>query len=157
MRLLRYFLKMNLLYYIIYKSDTCTLHVFRIFSELVTSDIVVHRVDEKEIVTGSQSFMKLIFLLLWQLYWFRFTRVLCNYIYLNWNKALFRYFKIFNFSPSEIGNIALMFENRNCRAYVHVWINIHCKWDTQQALCVIDYIAAGVQQVMAYIGLYWWT
>ena len=109
MWLLSDFLKMNLFYYIVYKSDTCTLHVFRIFSELVTSDVGAHRDDEKEIVTGSQSFMKLFFLLLWQLYWFKFTRVLWNYIYLNWNKALFHYFKIFNFPPSEIGNIALSY------------------------------------------------
>jgi hypothetical protein len=53
--------------------------------------------------------MKLFFLLLWQLYWFKFTPVLWNYtcIYLIWNKASFRYFKIFNISPSEIGNMAL--------------------------------------------------
>jgi hypothetical protein len=61
MWLLSDFLKMNLFCYIIYKSDTCTLHVFRIFSELVTSDVSAHRDDEKEIVTGSQSFMKLFF------------------------------------------------------------------------------------------------
>jgi hypothetical protein len=76
-------------------------------SELVTSDIGAHRDDEQEIVTGSQSFMKLLFLLLLQLYWLKFTRVLWNYIYLNWNKTLFRYFGIFSFPLSKIGNIAL--------------------------------------------------
>jgi hypothetical protein len=96
MWLLSDFLKMNLFYYIIYKSDTCTLHVFRNFPNW-------WRQTSVHIVTGRQSFMKLFFLLLWQLYW----RVLWNYIYLNWNKALYRYFKIFNFFPSEIGNIAL--------------------------------------------------
>jgi hypothetical protein len=59
--LLSDFLKLNLFYHIVYKSDTCTLHVFRIFSELVMSDVGAHRNDEKEIVTVSQSFMKLFF------------------------------------------------------------------------------------------------
>jgi hypothetical protein len=42
------------------------------------------------------------------------------YIYLNWNKALFRYFKIFKFSPSEIGNIALICTDI-LTVSVHVW------------------------------------
>jgi hypothetical protein len=80
------------------------------FAIFQTGDVSAHRDDEQEIVTGRQSFMKLFFLLLWQLYGFKFTRVLWNYIYLNWNKAFFHYFKIFNFFPSEIGNIALKVE-----------------------------------------------
>jgi hypothetical protein len=80
------------------------------FSELVTSDIGAHRDDEQEIVTGRQSFMKLFFFTTLTALLIKFTQVLWNYIYLNWNKALFRYSKIFNFLifPSEIGNIALI-------------------------------------------------
>jgi hypothetical protein len=94
-----------------FKNESILLHHLQIwhvytacvsqFSELVTSDVGAHRDDEQEIVTGRQSFMKLFFLLLWQLYWFKTRVILWNYIYLNWNKAFFRYFKIFNFFLSE--------------------------------------------------------
>jgi hypothetical protein len=95
------FLKMNLFYYINYHLQIWHVYTACVsqHSELVTSAVGAHRDDEQEIVTGSQSFMNLFFLLLWQLYWFRFTRVLWNYIYLNWKKALFCYFKILKKIP----------------------------------------------------------
>jgi hypothetical protein len=65
------------------------------YSELMTSDVGAHCDDKQEIVTGSQSLKKLFVLLLLQLYWLKFARVLLNSIYLNWNKALFRYFNFF--------------------------------------------------------------
>jgi hypothetical protein len=77
------------------------------FSEMVTSEVGYIGDDEQEIAARRQSFMKLFFLLLRQLFWHEFTPILWNYIYLNWNKQLFRYFKFFNFITSEVGNIAL--------------------------------------------------
>ena len=52
---------MNIFYYIIYKSDTCTLHVFRNVPNRWRQQSGHIGDDELEIVTKSQSFIKLFF------------------------------------------------------------------------------------------------
>ena len=56
-----------ILLYHLNKSDTCTLHVFRNVPNWWRQQSGHIGDDELEIVTGSQSFMKLFFLSLWQL------------------------------------------------------------------------------------------
>jgi hypothetical protein len=101
MWLLSDFLKMNLFYYIIYKSDTCTLHVFRNIPNW-------WRQPSVHIMMTSKWWLEV--RVSWNYFFFcfgSFIRLNLLGYYLNWKKALFRYFKISKFFPSEIGNIAL--------------------------------------------------
>jgi hypothetical protein len=102
-------------------------------SELVTSDVGVHRWWQVGNSGWKTKFHKTIFSTTSSAFFkFKFTLVLRNYIYLNWNKQL--YFVILKFSsffPSEVGNIALRRSNKNVKVtrsnlLVHVLTERSC-------------------------------
>jgi hypothetical protein len=94
--------------------------------------VLRHRSMDSKIHPIFQPIEKLV---TWKIEW------LWNYIYLNWNKASFRYFEIFKFFPSEMGNIAL--KGQDFKIYgsnIKVLSQVTCIWNTKTLSLTIQKI-----------------
>jgi hypothetical protein len=92
--------------------STCILQ----FSKLVMSELGHIGDDEQELVTGRQSFMKLLFLLGWQLYCCRFTLILWNYL---------NYFDILFFQLFSIWSRQYCFKDKGRTEAITMALRLH--------------------------------